>query len=161
MTALRGARTGLPTGVHDGTLVRMHEWALADAVLEATSSALQGKKPACLRSVTVLLGELQSIERGIFDYALKTLLEERPFRQASFLIETEPATFQCRACGHDWALAGMPSLNEETREAIHFLPEAAHAFLRCPACASPDYRLEKGRGVSITEIAVATGGECA
>lgn len=137
----------------------MHEWALADAVIEATSSALAGRDPACLRTVTVLLGELQAIEREIFDFALKTLVEQRPFRQASYVIETEAAAFQCVPCGRRWALAEANGLDAEAREAIHFLPEAAHAFVRCPSCGSPDYRLEKGRGVSIKEIGLAASGD--
>ena len=43
-------------------------------------------------------------------------------------------------------------MTEETREAIHFLPEAAHAFVRCPSCGSPDFAVSKGRGVSIKSI---------
>ncbi len=121
---------------------------------------MQGRKPHCLRTVTVLLGELQSIEREIFDFALKTLVQEKPFPQAAFVIETEPASFQCGTCGHEWELSGMAALSELTREAIHFLPEAAHAFFRCPSCAGPDYRVQKGRGVSIREIDIATGGDC-
>ena len=66
----------------------MHEWALADAVIEATSSALAGPGiRACLRGVSVLIGELQAIDREIFDFALKTMLEERPFRSAVYGIQ--------------------------------------------------------------------------
>ncbi len=139
----------------------MHEWALADAVLEATTAALAGRAPACLRTVTILIGELQAIEQEIFDLALRTLLEEKPFRQASFVVEKEPASFQCRSCGGTWDLAGVAGLDEENREAIHFLPEAAHAFISCPSCGSPDFTLLRGRGVSIKEITVETAGECA
>ncbi len=138
----------------------MHEWALAEAVLEATTAALQGRKASCLRSVTVMLGELQSIEQEIFDLALKTLLEEKPFRQARFVVEKEPASFACHTCGHAWGLS-TDGLDGTTLEAIHFLPEAAFSFLRCPACGGPDFRVEKGRGVSIREIAVSTTGDCA
>ena len=38
------------------------------------------------------------------------------------------------------------------REAIHFVPESAHAFLRCPACKSPDFEISKGRGVWVERI---------
>jgi len=130
----------------------MHEWALADAVIEATSSALAGRDPSCLRAVRVLIGELQAIDREIFDFALTTILEEKPFRHAVFGIETEPAAFHCEKCQREWTLQETKNLTEETREAIHFLPEAAHAFVRCPACASPDYRIVRGRGVSIASI---------
>ena len=37
-------------------------------------------------------------------------------------------------------------------EAIHFIPELAHAFLECPSCQSPDFELLQGRGVSIGAI---------
>jgi hydrogenase nickel incorporation protein HypA/HybF len=130
----------------------MHEWALADAVIEATSSALAGKNPACLKGVTVTLGELQAIDHEIFLFALGTLLEERPFRSAAYTLETEPARFRCGACGREWSLQETRDLDEQTREAIHFLPEAAHAFIRCPSCASPDYRVQAGRGVSIASL---------
>jgi hydrogenase nickel incorporation protein HypA/HybF len=139
----------------------MHEWALADAVIEATSSALAGRNPSCLRAVTVTLGELQAIDHEIFTFALTTLLEERPFKTAVYRLETEPASFRCVACEHEWALADTLGLTEETREAIHFLPEAAHAFVRCPRCGSPDYRVQKGRGVSIASLTLESSESCA
>jgi hydrogenase nickel incorporation protein HypA/HybF len=138
----------------------MHEWALADSVIEATAAALAGRDPACLRGVNVLIGELQAIDREIFDFALKTMLEERPFRDAHYQLETEPAVFRCSACGREWSLAETAGLDDESREAIHFLPEAAHAFVRCPQCKGPDYRVLKGRGVSISSITLSDTEEC-
>jgi hydrogenase nickel incorporation protein HypA/HybF len=132
----------------------MHEWALADAVLEATASALAGRDPSCLRSVTVVIGELQAIDRGIFDFALSSLLLERPFRGAAYTLETEAAVLRCRVCQREWGLEQSPELTPESREAIHFLPEAAHAFIRCPSCGSPDYGVTKGRGVGIASIGI-------
>jgi hydrogenase nickel incorporation protein HypA/HybF len=139
----------------------MHEWALADAVIEATSSALAGRKPSCLRAVTVTVGELQAIDHEIFSFALSTLLEERPFRTAVFHLETEPARFLCGACEKEWSLSETRDLSDQTREAIHFLPEAAHAFIRCPFCSSPDYRVQKGRGVSIASLTLDASESCA
>jgi len=138
----------------------MHEWALADAVIEATVTALEGRDPACLRAVNVLIGELQAIDREIFDFALSTLREEKPFRAARYNLETEPAAFLCAACGREWSLQETASLSTETREAIHFLPEAAHAFVRCPSCGSPDFRVHKGRGVSISSLELSADGAC-
>jgi len=139
----------------------MHEWALAEAVIEATSSALGGKDPTCLRGVTVRLGELQAIDHEVFSFAVQTLLQERPFRAATCTLETEPAEFRCAACERVWRLADSPGLGEETREAIHFLPEAAHAFVRCPSCGSPDYRVTAGRGVRIESLTLDAAGSCA
>jgi hydrogenase nickel incorporation protein HypA/HybF len=138
----------------------MHEWALADAVIEATEAALEGRDPACLRAVNVLIGELQAIDREIFEFALSTLREEKPFRAARFKLETEPAAFRCAACGREWTLQETAHMTAETREAIHFLPEAAHAFVRCPSCGSPDFRVHKGRGVSISSIELSVEGAC-
>ncbi len=138
----------------------MHEWALADAVIEATASALAGRDPACLRAVNVLIGELQAIDREIFDFALTTMLEEKPFRGARYKLETEAAVFLCAACDRQWGLPETNSLTAETREAIHFLPEAAHAFVRCPSCGSPDFRVHKGRGVSIASLEMSVEGAC-
>ncbi len=138
----------------------MHEWALADSVIEATAAAIAGRDPACLRSVTVLIGELQAIDREIFDFALKTMLAERPFRGAVCQLETERAEFLCSACGRAWSLGETTGLTDETREAIHFLPEAAHAFVRCPQCQSPDYHVQKGRGVSIASITLSDTEGC-
>jgi hydrogenase nickel incorporation protein HypA/HybF len=139
----------------------VHEWALADAVIESTAKALAGRDPSCLRAVVVRLGELQAIDREIFRFALDTLLEDRPFRHARFTLETEPAAFRCIACQTEWTLKEAKNLTEETREAIHFLPEAAHAFIRCPTCAGPDYSVIKGRGVTIESIDLAVSGDCA
>ena len=77
----------------------MHEWALADAVIEATSSALAGREPSCLRGVTVQMGELQAIDHEIFTFALETILAERPFAPPLYHLETEPASFLCWSCG--------------------------------------------------------------
>jgi len=138
----------------------MHEWALAEAVIEATASALGDKDPACLRGVTVSVGELQAIDHEVFSFAITTLLEERPFRGATFRLETEPARLRCGACGEAWGLSETKGLDAESREAIHFLPEAAHAFIRCPRCASPDYRVEAGRGVRIVSLTLEATGSC-
>jgi len=139
----------------------MHEWALAEAVIEATAGALGGRDPSCLRGVTVLLGELQAIDREIFTFALETLLQERPFRAASYTLQTEPARFRCTTCERDWTLAECASLEGDAREAIHFLPETAHAFVRCPSCGSPDYRVQAGRGVRIESLTLDRAGSCA
>ncbi len=139
----------------------MHEWALAEAVIEATSGALGGRDPACLRGVTVSVGELQAIDHDVLSFALSTLRDERPFRQAAFHLETAPARFRCGRCAAEWALSENENLDGDTREAIHFLPEAAHAFIRCPRCGCPDYQVQAGRGVHIVSLTVDSTGRCA
>jgi len=130
-------------------------------VIDATASALGGRSPSCLRGVTVSVGELQAIDHEIFSFALTTMLEERPFRTAVYELQTEPARFKCGSCSREWNLSETAALDADSKEAIHFLPEAAHAFIRCPHCASPDYRVEAGRGVRIISLTLDAAGRCA
>jgi hydrogenase nickel incorporation protein HypA/HybF len=44
------------------------------------------------------------------------------------------------------------SLDEDETEAIHFMPEIAHIYIRCPQCKSPDFDIIQGRGVQVGVI---------
>ena len=132
----------------------MHEWALAEAVIETVKSELQGRKNPQLRAVTLIFGELQSVDREVFLGALQVLTRDTPVDAAVFRILPGQAKFRCRACTAEWTLEDLPHLGEEEKEAIHFLPEVAHAYLRCPECRSPDFSVEGGRGVSIKSIEI-------
>ena len=129
----------------------MHEWALADAVVASLLEALQGRPPRALRAADVLLGELQSIDLEIFRFGLDTLLEQHGLDPGAVSMTVQPAEMVCRACTRRWTLE-EPAVDQDQREAIHFLPEAAHSFLRCPSCGSADFIVDKGRGVSIARI---------
>jgi hydrogenase nickel incorporation protein HypA/HybF len=130
----------------------MHEWALADAVISTVERLYEENGRKRVLSVQVLIGELQRIEMEVFSMGLQNLLSERPFSYDVFHFETEKASFRCNACGSEWLLEEHAGLGEEELEAIHFLPEAAHVYMRCPACGSPDFVLERGRGVTIKTI---------
>jgi len=43
-------------------------------------------------------------------------------------------------------------LNEDASEAIHFIPEIAHTYIKCPKCRSPDFEVLQGRGVWLESI---------
>jgi hydrogenase nickel incorporation protein HypA/HybF len=130
----------------------MHEWALAEAVISTVQRLYEENGRKKVLSVEVLIGELQHIEMAVFSMGLQNLLAEHPFGLDVFHFETEKASFRCNACGNEWLLEQHADLGEEEREAIHFLPEAAHVYMRCPSCGSPDFKLEKGRGVSIKSV---------
>jgi len=129
----------------------MHEWALAEATVEAVRRESAGRRVLAVR---LAFGELQQVDRDIFAAAVAELAPAAGFEPAAFSMEVEPARFACRACGAGWALADVPGLPADDREAIHLLPEAAHAYLRCPRCGSVDFDVAAGRGVSITAIEV-------
>lgn len=133
----------------------MHEFALAEAVVDAALETAARERMARLTRVVVRIGELQSIEREVFRFALAEVIpaSEPRLAGAEIVLETEPARFRCRPCGRAFSLAdtGGPA-DEDESEAIHFVPELAHAFLRCPDCASPDFEVEQGRGVVLQTL---------
>jgi hydrogenase nickel incorporation protein HypA/HybF len=105
-----------------------------------------------LHAVNLLFGELQNIDRDIFADGLSTLLKDVP-RDADIVhIQIEPARLSCNVCEREWGLNEVGNLTPDEREAIHFLPEAAHAFFRCPSCGSQDCRITQGRGISVASI---------
>ncbi|RZN37247.1 MAG: hydrogenase nickel incorporation protein HypA [Methanophagales archaeon ANME-1-THS] len=133
----------------------MHEWALAEAVI---ASALEESRKGGLGEVTEItlrIGELQHLELEIFKFALDELAKSyagSPSLQSlKIKIEPEQAIFKCRVCGAEWDF-GDPGLDQKEYEAVHFAPEVAHAYIRCPSCKSPDFEVIQGRGVLIHSI---------
>ncbi len=129
----------------------MHEWALADAVVTSVTEALGGRPPGALRGVVIVVGELQAVDMEVFRFGLESIMEQSGLDPKAASVKIQPAELACRACGKRWSLED-PAVDAEQREAIHFLPEAAHAFLRCPSCGSVDFSVEKGRGVHIEAV---------
>jgi hydrogenase nickel incorporation protein HypA/HybF len=141
-------------GIFNSEVPAMHEWSLADAVVASVMRELKGRNPGDVSFVRILIGELQAVDREIFRFWLSTLFEPYGIGSEKLVIETEKAVLHCGSCGLHWDLAEDPSLDEVSKEAVHFLPEAAHAFIRCPSCGSVDFSVEKGRGVSIESIGI-------
>jgi hydrogenase nickel incorporation protein HypA/HybF len=133
----------------------MHELALAEAVIATAIDAAKEQGIARLSRITVSVGELQSIENSAFEQALQELRPASDPRIAGalFVVLLERARFRCRPCGREFALGGETTPNgQEESEAIHFVPELAHAFLECPECRSPDFEVLAGRGVAIASL---------
>lgn len=128
----------------------MHEWALAEAVIKAASEVAEREGLKQVTRVTVRVGELQQVERAVLEFALSQLKTAR-FKRAKFEVETEKARLRCRVCGQAWIFCER-NLDHATLEAIHFVPEIAHAYVKCPNCASPDFEIEQGRGVWLQTV---------
>lgn len=133
----------------------MHEWALAEAVIEAVKQE-QERAGRAVQTATLHFGELQGIDQDVFRTGLDQILKDDMTLRVDLRFESEAATFRCSVCNTGWALADC-DLDEATREAIHFLPEVVHSFVSCPSCRSADFRVEKGRGVSLEDIEFAGG----
>jgi hydrogenase nickel incorporation protein HypA/HybF len=128
----------------------MHEWALAEAVITAAQQIAEKEKLREIREVTIKIGELQQVEREILRFALSQL-KPATFKNAQFHITKAKTTLKCRNCGNTW-LFSKNNLDEDTAEAIHFVPEVAHAYIKCLKCGSPDFEISEGRGIWIENI---------
>jgi hydrogenase nickel incorporation protein HypA/HybF len=133
----------------------VHELALAEAVMSAALEAAEREGFSQIRSIEVRIGELQRIRPDVFEFALKQVLpaSEPRLESTRITLEMERARLRCRACGREFGLADASGpVGHDAAEAIHFVPELAHSFLCCPDCASPDFEVRGGRGVSIESI---------
>jgi len=130
----------------------MHEWALAESVIKSAVEHASTEKLKKLKETGVVFGELQAIDTEIFVFALEELRKQfAGAKDCKFKIIKQPAVFRCKACSHEFPLKGLRKTKDEA-EFIHFVPEMAHTFLKCPKCKSPDFEIAAGRGVSISYI---------
>jgi hydrogenase nickel incorporation protein HypA/HybF len=133
----------------------MHEWALAESILAAAVEAAEKEKLQKITEIKIGMGELQQIERDIFEFALNEIikLHEDKLKNVKIKIETEKSNLKCKNCENTWKFSDMKKkLGDDESEAIHFIPEVAFVHTRCPKCGSPDFEITSGRGVSITQI---------
>ena len=128
----------------------MHEWALAEAIISAVSQIAENEGLIEVKEVYLKLGELQQIDKKILRFALSQM-KERKLSGAKFKIRTVKARFMCRVCGHRWLLKEVKA-SDDVKESIHFIPEVAYAYFRCPKCGSPDFKILNGRGVWIAGV---------
>jgi len=129
----------------------MHEWALAEAVISTISRLAESEGLREIKEVKLKIGELQQIELEVFKFALTQLRDSSLLKNAKFNIEVVNAEIKCRNCGFKWSLE-KEKINGDVAEAIHFIPEVIHAFIRCPKCGSPDFEVIGGRGVWIEDL---------
>lgn len=125
----------------------VHEWVLAESILDY----LKQKGYSRVRTLKIKLGVLQSIDKEILEFGLRELATERNMNIDNIVFEEEPAVLQCNTCGHRWSV-GPEDFDDDSREAVHFVPEAVYAYTRCPRCGSRDFKILSGRGLSGIEV---------
>ncbi|MCK4435408.1 hydrogenase nickel incorporation protein HypA [Candidatus Bathyarchaeota archaeon] len=128
----------------------MHEWALAEAVISTTLKIAEEKELKEVIELKIKIGELQQIDQEIFEFALSQLRSPM-LKNAKFSLETVKAELKCRVCNHKWKFS-TKNMDEDVSEFIHFVPEIAHTYLKCPKCRSPDFEILTGRGVWLDSI---------
>ncbi len=143
----------------------MHEWSLAEAILEALTSLMEQEGMKSISEVEILYGEMMELELDILRFALEELSRETPMKDTKFTFSEEKASFRCNSCGYRWdfeqahsLLSGELGIREdptgERESPIHFIPELAQALMRCPNCGSRDFEIESGKGIRISRIVI-------
>lgn len=128
----------------------MHEWALAEAILTTARQIAEQEHLTSVSEVTIRVGELQQVEPPILRFALKQMADPL-FSAAKFRILKAKSTLKCKVCGTTWQY-NSKKLDKATAEAIHFVPEVAHTYVKCPKCGSPDFEIASGRGIWLEDI---------
>jgi hydrogenase nickel incorporation protein HypA/HybF len=128
----------------------MHEWALAEAILATAKQIAEKENLREIAEVTIKVGELQQVEPPILRFALNQMKSD-VFKKAKFRILKAKSTLKCRNCGSIWQF-DFRKLDKAAAEAIHFVPEVAHTYIKCPKCGSPDFEIVTGRGVWLEDI---------
>ncbi len=128
----------------------MHEWALGEAIISTVSKIAKIRKLRKVEKVEIRVGELQQIEMDVFKYAISQL-KGKKFEKTKFNIKTVKTKLKCKFCNYEWVFK-RGKLKEKESEFIHFIPEIAHSYLKCPKCGSPDFEIVEGRGVWIESI---------
>ena len=128
----------------------MHEWALAEGVISTATRIAEEQGIKEITEIKVGIGELQQIEHEIFLFALEQLRTPN-IKDAKFTLQAITGRLRCRVCGEEWEFSNR-GMDEGTSEAIHFVPEMAHVYIKCPSCESPDFEVLEGRGVILASI---------
>jgi hydrogenase nickel insertion protein HypA len=141
----------------------MHEFALADAVVRAAQQEAQQAGIDRLERIAVKVGRLQRISRELFEFSLTEVMPAvaPELSGVEIEIEEEAVLFRCRVCALEFGEAEIADSDDEAvAEAMHFVPELCHAFIRCPGCGSPDFEIVAGRGVTLELVeGLAAAGE--
>ena len=133
----------------------MHEWALADAVVTSALKVAENENLKEISEIIIKIGELQTIDNEIFNFALKEVMQPQKIllENTKIKIKSEKAILQCKVCKYKWLFKdAVKNLSEDETESLHFIPETAHVYLRCPECNSPDFEIIQGRGIWIDSI---------
>jgi len=132
----------------------MHELALADSVVKAALRAADDAGMKNIERVIVKVGELQQIEKDLFEFSLTNVIphEEERLTDTVFDVSEELVRFECRFCRHEYGREDVDLDDDDQAEAIHFIPELSHAYARCPQCGSPDFDITAGRGITLERI---------
>ena len=136
-------------------MIFVHEWALAEAVISTILNVAKEKSAKKITKAEIKIGTLQQIEVDVLTFAFRELVKNTPLEKTEIKLKPEEVYFKCRVCGVRWNFSNATNaLGREKSEAIHFVPDLVHAFIRCPRCGSPDFEVVGGRGIWVEYIKI-------
>ncbi len=141
----------------------MHEWTLAEAIVESLNSFVEQNGRKKVLEVEILYGEMMELDTDILSYAIEELVKGTVLEGAKFSLKEEKALFKCNACGatwdfeiahrmlsHEFGILEEPSGARESP--LHFIPDLAQALLKCPRCGSRDFEAISGKGIRVARM---------
>ena len=120
----------------------MHEYALAESVIASAVKTAKEQKMVKVSAISLRIGELQQMDMDAFRMGLTVSIQNGGPLVSGLDVRmaTEGAAFECRACRREWTYAeAKAGLGKNEAEFVHFVPEVAHSFIRCPGCHGPDF----------------------
>ncbi len=137
----------------------MHELALAQGIINTIVEISKQNSIKKVSLVEISVGQMSQIDVDVLKFWLKELSKGTPVEGADFRLSVEETKYRCRTCSHEWRwkdiekdILRMFCGEEECDNPLHFIPELASVFIRCPKCGSPDFEIIGGTGVKIMRI---------
>ena len=129
----------------------MHEWALAEAVASTAIKIADKEKIKHLTLIKITIGELRNLDTEILKFAINQF--NSSLKKTDIKFTTQKSLLKCRVCNHKWDFSqSEKDLSNNSSESIHFIPELAHTFVKCPDCGSTDFEVLKGQSIWIESI---------
>ncbi|MEM2865764.1 MAG: hydrogenase nickel incorporation protein HypA [Candidatus Hadarchaeales archaeon] len=128
----------------------MHEWAIAEGIVEALLERGRREGAKRITGFRLILGEIQGVEEELLRFALGELSRGTMLEGAEVRVEREKGRVGCRSCGFEW----FPERGSGEEEALHFLPDLLPLFLKCPRCGSVDLEIKGGRGIWVSSLEI-------
>ena len=128
----------------------MHEWSLAESIISTIEKEMIKERINEVKEIKIKIGELKQIDKEVFKFALLELFINNK-KKPKIYIEIIPAVLKCNICKNEWYFNSQ-EINQQIVEAIHFIPEVAHSYIKCLKCGSRDFTFLKGRDIHIESI---------